>query len=170
MDQFELLLLALDNISAKRPADDPNRLDFEQIQTELRSSQQSHLISSRTGHVGPATDAQGADLSHQATGIVDVELPVGLANLRNTCYLNSILQYFYSVNVVRNLAVASDLPALEPTEANLRDILRIGGSSHNGNTTDQQGQSDLETGRAFVGHECTFYSKPHSPFYRLYYG
>lgn len=166
-DRFELLLLALDTISAKRPADDPNRSDFEHIRTELRSSQQSQLISSRTDQLGPAANAEGADLAPHAAGIVNVELPVGLANLRNTCYLNSILQYFYSVNAVRDLAVASDLPALEPTEENLRNIIRTGGSNlTSSNPTDQQGQSELETGRAFVGHECTSScSTPRPPLY-----
>lgn len=81
---------------------------------------------------------------------MDAELPVGLVNLRNTCYLNSILQYFYSVNAVRNLALKSDLPALEPTETNLSHILRADSNNQDGN------QPELETGRAFVGHECKF--------------
>ena len=79
--------------------------------------------------------------------MVDYQLPVGLANLRNTCYLNSMLQYFYSVNAVRDLALKSDLRELEPTEESMKELLR----SIN---TEQQ---KLETGRAFVGHECMSY-------------
>ena len=71
-----------------------------------------------------------------------MDLPAGLGNLRNTCYLNSILQYFYSVKAVRNLALDLERPPLEPTERNLQSLL---------SSTDS---SDLETGRAFVGHEC----------------
>jgi ubiquitin carboxyl-terminal hydrolase 25/28 len=101
---------------------------------------------------GPGLDGAGPAASERSREAVDVELPVGLANLRNTCYLNSILQYFYSVNAVRNLALKSDLPALEPTEANLGHILRVGSSNQDEN------QPELETGRAFVGHECMFSS------------
>jgi ubiquitin carboxyl-terminal hydrolase 25/28 len=127
-----------------RPADDPNRSAFEGVMAELRFNRQSQFISSGTGHPGDAAAAPGGP--HEA---VNLDLPVGLANLRNTCYLNSILQYFYSVNAVRDLTTSTDLPPLEPTEVNLSNILRTGNTGNRGD-----GPSDLETGRAFVGHEC----------------
>ncbi|KAK4250050.1 hypothetical protein C7999DRAFT_38973 [Corynascus novoguineensis] len=147
MDQADLLLLALDAISLSRPTTDPNRPEFESVLAELRSSRRSQFISSGTDGAGTA-----ASTSERTREVVDVELPVGLANLRNTCYLNSILQYFYSVNAVRELAVNSELHALEPTEANLSNLLRVGGTSSN---SQDQDRPDLETGRAFVGHEFT---------------
>lgn len=146
MDQGDLLLLALDAISLSRPTTDPNRAEFESVLAELRSSRRSQFISSGTD--GAVT---AASTSERTREVVDVELPVGLANLRNTCYLNSILQYFYSVNAVRELAVNSELHALEPTEANLSNLLRVEGNSSN---SQDQDRPDLETGRAFVGHEC----------------
>jgi ubiquitin carboxyl-terminal hydrolase 25/28 len=97
------------------------------------------------------------DASEGSPIAVDMELPVGLGNLRNTCYLNSILQYFYSVNAVRDLALKSDLPALEPSEGNLSHLLRRSSSS-SGDVVGGPSQPDLETGRAFVGHECGLYS------------
>lgn len=119
---------------------DPNRPAFDGIVAELRS-RQTQFVADNT--------AEGARGPQQA---VDVDLPVGLANLRNTCYLNSILQYFYSVNAVRDLAVTSELDPLEPTEANLSSILRT--DSNSGSDGQDQSPSELETGRAFVGHEC----------------
>lgn len=38
----------------------------------------------------------------------DLTLPPGLDNLRNTCYLNSILQYFYTVTPVREIVLNFD--------------------------------------------------------------
>ncbi|KAL2163517.1 hypothetical protein VTH06DRAFT_5575 [Thermothelomyces fergusii] len=140
-DQLDLLLLALDAVSLSRGTDDPNRPEFESVLAELRSIRQPRRTSSSTGNVGAAASAP--DYAHDAA---DLELPVGLANLRNTCYLNSILQYFYSVNAVRDLALNTDFPALEPTEANLREVLRADSSSNPGQ---DQRRTDLETGRAF---------------------
>lgn len=146
LSRLELVLMALSTISSARPDDDPNRSAFEGVLAELRSSRDSHFIAASAGLAGaPSSALEGAH------GAVDLDLPVGLANLRNTCYLNSILQYFYSVNAVRNLAVNSELPALEPTETNLSSVLRTGNSS-SGSVNGSQ--PDLETGRAFVGHEC----------------
>ncbi|KAH6847265.1 hypothetical protein B0I37DRAFT_141047 [Chaetomium sp. MPI-CAGE-AT-0009] len=145
LDHLDLLILALESISTAKPENDPNRSAFEDVCTEILSSRESlRLLSS-----GPGLDRPGPAASERSREAVDMEVPVGLANLRNTCYLNSILQYFYSVNAVRNLAVGSDLPALEPTEANLSHILR-GGTGNQ-----EESQSELETGRAFVGHEFT---------------
>lgn len=144
---IDLLIMALDTVSRSRPGDDPNRAAFENIVTELRSSRQ--LQDSSGAFAADDGDANAPESSRAA---VDMELPVGLGNLRNTCYLNSILQYFYSVNAVRDLALNSDLPALEPTEMNVRNLLRSGSAG-----ADSPSQPDLETGRAFVGHECGLY-------------
>ena len=146
LDRLELVLMALSTISSARPGDDPNRSAFEGVLAELRSSRDAQFIAASAGLAGaPSSALEGA------REVVDLDLPVGLANLRNTCYLNSILQYFYSVNAVRNLAVNSELPALEPTETNLSNVLRTGSNSSG---SVNRGQSNLETGRAFVGHEC----------------
>jgi hypothetical protein len=62
--------------------------------------------------------------------------------LRNTCYLNSILQYFYSVNAVRDVVLNAEQSQLTSTEQGVQEVLKSAGSS------------DLEPGRAFVGSEC----------------
>ncbi|KAB5518211.1 hypothetical protein GE09DRAFT_1066193 [Coniochaeta sp. 2T2.1] len=43
---------------------------------------------------------------------VDLSLPPGLDNLRNTCYLNSILQYLYTVTPIRELVLNYDPAAV----------------------------------------------------------
>ncbi|KAK3486623.1 cysteine proteinase [Neurospora hispaniola] len=70
-----------------------------------------------------------------------MSLPVGLDNLRNTCYLNSILQYFYSVTAVRNFVLNADQTPLEPTQEAMRALL------------DGLDPSELDPGRAYVGSE-----------------
>ncbi|SPQ24801.1 fbff99f8-5ec0-439c-b664-917015173b98 [Thermothielavioides terrestris] len=138
---LKLVLMALDTIGRSRPADDPNRYAFDETVLMLRSGlPSSPLDSSATPTAEPSRE------------VVDMELPVGLANLRNTCYLNSILQYFYSVNAVRDLAMNVDLPALQPTEENLSNLLR---ATNSGGSDSSPSGSSLETGRAFVGHEFT---------------
>ncbi|KAK3689634.1 ubiquitin carboxyl-terminal hydrolase-like protein [Podospora appendiculata] len=122
---LKLIVMALETISSGRPQDDPNRGDFEQMFADIRSS--ASLTSS------PSVNAERSGMNN----------PVGLGNLRNTCYLNSILQYFYSVNAVRNLVLDSDKPPLEPTETSVQAILH------------ESGQAEAETGRAFVGYEFT---------------
>lgn len=65
---------------------------------------------------GPAVGTTIADKK-----VVDFTLPVGLQNIRNTCYLNSILQYFNTVIPVRNLVLNWEDYKLEPTEENIRN-------------------------------------------------
>ena len=75
------------------------------------------------------------------------ERPVGLGNLRNTCYLNSILQYFYTVNKVRDLVLGPPQgPILGPTEQIMRDFL----AEKRWTLKD----SSKTAGKAFVGSEC----------------
>lgn len=58
---------------------------------------------------------------------VDLSLPVGLQNIRNTCYLNSLLQYFNTVMPVRKVIMNWEEFKLEPTEENIA-TRRLGGS------------------------------------------
>lgn len=58
---------------------------------------------------------------------VDTSLPVGLMNIRNTCYLNSILQYFNTVLPVRSVVLNWEEYKLEPTEENI-ETRRLGGT------------------------------------------
>lgn len=59
---------------------------------------------------------------------VDMSLPPGLDNLRNTCYLNSILQYLYTVTPVRELVLNYDPAAVGLSEdlANQNEEVYLG--------------------------------------------
>ena len=76
------------------------------IIAEERDSQQlRYQLSSRVGpavYVGPA----GNSMSGRAPP--SVEEPRGLNNIGNTCYLNSLLQYLYTVKPVRDMVEQFD--------------------------------------------------------------
>lgn len=73
---------------------------------------------------------------------VDLALPPGLYNLRNTCYLNSILQYFNTINPVRDIVLNRDQFRLDNTDEN-RLSRRLGGTG-----------SRLTKGEALLAEKC----------------
>ncbi|BGP36249.1 ubiquitin-specific protease ubp2 [Rhodotorula kratochvilovae] len=61
----------------------------------------------------------------QAAVTVDTNLPVGLTNIANTCYLNSLLQYFFTVRELRDTILAFHDAPTPPSQAEAQ--LRVGG-------------------------------------------
>ncbi|KAF4449784.1 Ubiquitin carboxyl-terminal hydrolase 2 [Fusarium austroafricanum] len=95
-------------------AEHTNSTDLMSMVAELR---QVHGIATSNGSTATGVSAQAADF----------DLPVGLENIGNTCYLNSLLQYLFTVKPVRDIVVNYDNFKLDLTDEKIKERL-LGGN------------------------------------------
>ncbi|ODA75950.1 hypothetical protein RJ55_08591 [Drechmeria coniospora] len=127
VQEKEVYLDALDAI-----ADNTNSPTLKQAALELRHSS------------GVAT--YGAK-SRQP---VDWTLPVGLNNIGNTCYLNSLLQYLFTVKPIREVVLNYDDSRLDLTDESIR-ARRLGGNKM------QMDRGEAVVAQAFVQELATLF-------------
>ncbi|KAI1636139.1 hypothetical protein F4809DRAFT_409250 [Biscogniauxia mediterranea] len=95
--------------------------------TNLQETVDFLKATSNTGKVDLAKlSNDNQDQPIRATG-ASLNTPPGLKNIGNTCYLNSLLQYFYNVKVVRDLVLNADQYCLELNEETVK-ARRTGGN------------------------------------------
>lgn len=75
---------------------------------------------------------------------VDYDVPVGLDNIGNTCYLNSLLQYLYTVEPVRDVVLNYPDVELGLFDDSIQQR-RIGGN-----------KMQMDRGEAVVAHACKY--------------
>lgn len=120
-EERKLYLDALDSI-----AEHTGSLSLKQAAVELTHGSESGL--------GMRSIESGAP--------VDFTLPVGLDNIGNTCYLNSLLQYLFTVKPVRDVVLDYDDLKLGLSEDAIADR-RIGGN-----------KMQMDRGEAIVADAC----------------
>lgn len=77
-------------------------------------AQYYRCLGDQAGQLDESAAANGP--TNDTAESANMNLPLGLDNLRNTCYLNSILQYFFTVKAVRNIVLNFDPDKVPPTE------------------------------------------------------
>ncbi|CAN8104847.1 unnamed protein product [Discula destructiva] len=119
----KVVVAAAARMLANAHIDHPERDELLSYASQLESeSGDSHLVGLQMQTAAATTGLGGA-------GKADMSLPAGLQNIRNTCYLNSILQYFNTVLPVRNVILDWERYKLAPTEENIRSRLLAGSGS-----------------------------------------
>ncbi|PNY24948.1 Ubiquitin carboxyl-terminal hydrolase 2 [Tolypocladium capitatum] len=109
MEETQVYLDALDAL-----ADHINSPVMKQVALEMR---QSIGILRSGGDSRAAADVEP----------VNFALPVGLHNIGNTCYLNSLLQYLFTVKPIRDIVLNYDDSRLDLTDENIKARL-LGGN------------------------------------------
>jgi ubiquitin carboxyl-terminal hydrolase 25/28 len=92
---------------------------------------------------------QAVGLPMQATAkepiqVVNFALPVGLDNIGNTCYLNSLLQYLFTVRAIRDIVLNFESVKLELDDESISER-RLGGN-----------KMQMDRGEAVVAQACKF--------------
>jgi len=88
--------------------DDPGRAHrFHQAITAIASARDSITLN---GFL--------RDEASSSRATVAVEEPIGIRNVGNTCYLNSLLQYLFTINGVREIVLNFDKYKKDPTQLN----------------------------------------------------
>jgi len=82
----------------------------------------------------------------------DLSLPVGLHNIGNTCYLNSLLQYLFTVKPIRDVVLNYDQLRLDLTDESIKARL-LGGN-----------KMQMDRGEAVVAQACELHKS------RLHFG
>lgn len=92
-DEFVIMTYDIRLIDAESESDKVKVKDALRVVAEARNSPALQRILQ--------TNTSNSDAGWEASVAADPRIPVGLTNIANTCYLNSLLQYFFTVREMR---------------------------------------------------------------------
>ncbi|KAK4052873.1 ubiquitin-specific protease ubp2 [Microbotryomycetes sp. JL221] len=106
---------------AEVAADQNNKEQIKEAVRFLAEKRNSDRLRryAETGETGNEDSNDG----WQATLATSVDIPVGLTNIANTCYLNSLLQYLFTVRQLREAVLTYE----KPESAAVGELSRVGG-------------------------------------------
>jgi ubiquitin carboxyl-terminal hydrolase 25/28 len=93
---------------------------LEVIQRNSLDPQLKQAISSLRLEHGIPVKGTNQSTTMEDQSPVDFSLPVGLQNIGNTCYLNSLLQYLFTVKPVRDIILNYEDVRLDLTEESIK--------------------------------------------------
>lgn len=109
----------------------------------MRVVNEAFIVSTRlTKYADDARQELGLAADTSNTSAVDFSLPIGLDNIGNTCYLNSLLQYLFTVKPIRDIVLNYDDVKLDLTDESIQ-ARRIGGN-----------KMEMDRGEAVVAQAC----------------
>lgn len=115
---------------------------MEAIADHVNSNDLRSTVAEMRQNLGIITPGSNNSTTNQDRP-VNYDLPVGLENIGNTCYLNSLLQYLYTVKPVRDVVLNYESFKLDLTDENIEER-RIGSN-----------KVQMERGEAVVAQACT---------------
>ncbi|GAA5981496.1 hypothetical protein JCM10908_004128 [Rhodotorula pacifica] len=116
-DELVLLTYEIRLTDAESESDKVKIKDALRVLAEARKSQTLHRVLQ--------TGTHNTDAGWEATVAADPRIPVGLTNIANTCYLNSLLQYFFTIREMRETILA--FVENPQTDADGEAQIRVGG-------------------------------------------
>lgn len=106
----------------------------------------------------PAVLTETSSASTPTVEVVPVSLdrPAGLQNIGNTCYLNSLLQYFFTIRELREVVLAFERYKDDSADSDAAPAKRVGGR--------EISRKEIERSKRFVQHlSALFFQLVHIP-------
>lgn len=138
---LELLLTSSKLESSKGPEEVSvyiDALEAVAVHTDSPTLKQAALELRQSSGVLGSVDSRAAITGQP----VDLTLPVGLHNIGNTCYLNSLLQYLFTVKPIQDIVLNYEDSRLDLTDKSIKARL-LGGN-----------KMQMDRGEAVVAQAC----------------
>jgi ubiquitin carboxyl-terminal hydrolase 25/28 len=121
------------------------------VDTDNLKSQKDHAKALQIIADDRESDFLWAKIADPEAVVLTPNEPVGLDNIGNTCYLNSLLQFYYTIKAVRELVLNIDKYRMDLNSSNAEDDIR----------NKQVGGRKIKTFEVIKAQKCMFTSQSH---------